>query len=155
MKIILKDDVEKVGRCGEVVSVKKGFARNFLFPRQLAVPASAGLLRSIDQITHQKTQRDRKRLKEAERIKMGIERVSLEAQVQVGEEDRVFGSVTSAALAELLRAQGFDIDRRNILLDEPLKALGVYTVDVKIEQGVVAHLKVWVVKKAGDAGSEG
>lgn len=148
MKIILRDDVENVGRVGEVVTVKDGYARNFLIPRKLAIPASPGNLRAIDQVKLQKDLRDKKRLKEADRIKLALEKVSCTAEVQVGEEDKVFGSVTSGNIAELLKEQGFTIDRRDILLDEPLKALGVYTVDIKIDRDVIAKVKVWVVKKA-------
>jgi large subunit ribosomal protein L9 len=150
MKIILRDDVENVGRCGEVVTVKDGFARNYLIPRKLAIPATPGLLRSIGQVGRQKEQRDRKRLREAERIRLGLEKISCTAEVLVGEEDKVFGSVTAAHVAELLAEQGFEIDRRDILLDEPLKALGVYTVDVKVDRDVTARLKVWVVRKTGN-----
>lgn len=148
MKIILRDDVENVGKVGEVVTVKDGFARNFLIPRKLAIPATTGNLRAIGTVKLQKDQRDKKRLREADRIKMGLEKISCTAEVQVGEEDKVFGSVTSAHIAELLKEQGFEIDRRDILLDDPLKALGVYTVDVKLEREVIAKLKVWVVKKS-------
>jgi large subunit ribosomal protein L9 len=148
MKIILRDDVENVGKVGEVVTVKDGFARNFLIPRKLAIPATTGNLRAIGTVKLQKDQRDKKRLREADRIKMGLEKISCTAEVQVGEEDKVFGSVTSAHIAELLKEQGFEIDRRDILLDEPLKALGVYTVDIKLEREVTAKLKVWVVKKS-------
>jgi len=150
MKIILRDDVENVGRCGEIVMVKDGFARNYLIPRKLAIPATPGMLRSIGQVGRQKEQRDRKRLREAERIRLGLEKISCTAEVLVGEEDKVFGSVTAAHVAELLAEQGFEIDRRDILLDEPLKALGVYTVDVKVDRDVTARLKVWVVRKTGN-----
>ena len=148
MKIILRDDVEKVGRVGEVVSVKDGFARNYLIPRKLAIPATFGNVRAIDQVKIQKEQRDKKRLRESDRIKAALERVSCTAEVQVGEEDKVFGSVTSAHISDLLKEQGFTIDKRDILLDEPLKALGVYSVDVKVDRDVIAKVKVWVVKKA-------
>lgn len=148
MKIILRDDVENVGRTGEVVTVKDGFARNYLIPRKLAIPASPGNLRAIDQVKLQKDQRDKKRLREGDRIKVALEKVSVTAEVQVGEEDKVFGSVTSAHIAELLKDKGFTIDKRDIVLDEPLKALGVYTVDIKIDRDIVAKVKVWVVKKA-------
>lgn len=149
MKIILRDDVDNLGRCGEVVTVKDGYARNFLMPRNLAIPATRGNLRSIGEVNNQKALRDRKRLRESERFKLALEKASCTAEVKVGEEDRVFGSVTAAHISELLKAQGFAIDRRDILLDEPIKALGVYTVDVKLERDIVAKLKVWVVKKKG------
>ena len=149
MKIIMRDDVENVGRVGEVVTVKDGYARNYLIPRKLAITASPGNLRAIDQVKIQKDQHDKKRLREGDRIKFALEKTSITAEVQVGEEDRVFGSVTSAHMAELLKDKGFTIDKRDILLDEPLKALGIYTVDIKIDRDIVAKIKVWVVKKAG------
>ncbi len=147
MKIILRDDIDNLGQCGEVVNVKDGYARNYLIPRNLAVAATKGNLKSIDVITTQKRLRDNKRRREAENLKADLEKVSCTAEVQVGEDDRVFGSVTSQHIAELLSRQGYTVDRRNILLEEPIKALGVYTVPVKIERDVIANLKVWVVKK--------
>ncbi len=147
MKIILKDDIEQLGKCGEVVSVKDGFARNYLIPRNMAIPATDGNLRSIGVVNTQKRLRDNKRLRDAEKLRNAIEKVSCTAEVQVGEEDRVFGSVTAAQIAELLEQQGFVVDRRDIQLDEPIKALGVYTVGIKLERDVIAKLKVWVVKK--------
>jgi len=148
MKIILKDDVEQLGKCGEVVNVKNGFARNYLIPHKLAIPATVGNLRSIGEVSTQKRLRDNKRLRDAEKLRNALEKISCTAEVQVGEEDRVFGSVTAAQIAELLEQQGFVVDRRDIQLDEPIKALGVYTVGVKLERDVIAKLKVWVVKKA-------
>lgn len=153
MKIILKDDIETLGEVGEVITVKDGYARNYLIPRNLAVPASKGNLRAIDEIRKQKEFRDNKKKREAERIKDAIEKISCTAEVLVGEEDRVFGSVTSYNIVSMLEEKGFKIDRRNVDLEEPLKALGVYTVPVKIEKDVVANLKVWVVKK-GEKQSE-
>ncbi len=147
MRVILKDDIKKLGKCGEVVMVRDGYGRNYLVPRNLAVVATRGNLKSIGEITTQKRLRDNKRRREAEQLKTALERISCTAEVQVGEEDRVFGSVTSHNIADLLAKQGFVVDRRNILLEEPIKALGVYTVPVKIERDVVADLKVWVVKK--------
>jgi len=147
MKVILKDDVEKLGAAGNVVNVADGFARNFLFPHNLAVPASKGNLRSIEEIKKQKHFREHKRKREAERLKERFEKLSLTAEVQTGEEDKVFGSVTAANIAALLEKQGFEMDRRKILLEEPLKALGVYTIQIKLAPDVTAGVKLWVVKK--------
>ncbi len=147
MKVILRDDVEKLGKCGEVVEVKDGYGRNYLFPRNLAVPTTKGNLKSIGEIKKQKEIKDLKRKKQEERQKIKLEKISCTAEVMVGEEDKVFGSVTSQTIAELLQEKGFDIDRHKIMLETPLKALGVYTVPVKISGDVVASLKVWVVKK--------
>ena len=148
MKVILKEDVEKLGKCGEVKEVKEGFARNFLLPRNLAVPANTSSLSSIEEIKRQKTSREQKLQKESEKLRDKLEQISCTAEVLVGEEDKVFGSVTSADIVKLLMDKGFVVDKRAVMLEEPLKALGVYTVPVKIHPEVTANLKVWVVKQA-------
>jgi large subunit ribosomal protein L9 len=147
MKVILKDDVEKLGKCGEVVEVKDGYGRNFLIARNLAIPAIKGNLKAIREVTKQKQMRDLKKKKQEERLKIQLEKISCTAEVRVGEEDKVFGSVTAQDISELLKEKGFEIDRHKILLETPIKALGVYTVPIKISGDVVASLKVWVMKK--------
>jgi large subunit ribosomal protein L9 len=147
LKVILKDDIKNLGNCGEVVEVKGGYARNYLIPRNLAVQASTGNLKSIDEIKKQKSFRDNKKKRESERVKDKLEKLSLTAEVQVGEEDKVFGSVTASNISGLLQQQGFEIDRRLIQLDEPIKALGVYTIPIKLDKEVTAEVKLWVVKK--------
>ncbi len=147
MKIILKEDLEDLGKCGEVIQVKDGYARNYLFPKNLAIPATKGNLRSINEVTRQKKIRDEKKIKGDEKLKSDLEKISITAEVRVGEEDRVFGSVTSQDIAGLLKEKGFEVDKRKIELDEPIKALGVYTIPVKIHGELVANLKLWVVKK--------
>jgi len=147
MKVILKDDVEKLGTAGNIVTVADGYARNFLFPRNLAVPATKGNTRSIEEFRQQKQTRENKRRREAEKQKDKLEKLSLTAEVQTGEEDKVFGSVTAANIATLLEQHGFEVDRRQIMLEEPLKALGVYTIEIKLAPDVVAGVKLWVVKK--------
>ncbi len=147
MKVILKEDIAALGNCGDVITVKDGYGRNYLLPRNLAIEAKRGNLRAIEEVKKQKRLHDNKKKREAERIKEKLEKISCTAEVLVGEEDKVFGSVTSSTIAELLTEKGFKIDRRRILLEEPLKALGVYTVGVKVEPEVIANLKVWVVKK--------
>ena len=147
MKIILKDDVEKLGKCGEVVEVKDGYGRNFLIARNLAIPATRGNLRAIREVTKQKEIRDLKKKRQEERLKIQLEKISCTAEVRVGEEDRVFGSVTAQDISELLKEKGFEMNRHKISLETPIKALGVYTVPIKVSSDVVANLKVWVVKK--------
>ncbi len=147
MKVILRDDVEKLGKCGEVVEVKDGYGRNYLFARNLAIPATRGNLKSIEEVTQQKKMRDMKKRRGEERLKSQLEKISCTAEVMVGEEDRVFGSVTSQTISDLLIEKGFEIDRHKIILETPIKALGVYTVPIKISADVIASLKVWVVKK--------
>jgi len=147
VKVILRDDIKGLGACGQVVEVKGGYARNFLIPNNLATMATDGNLKAIDEIKTQKNLRDNKRKREAEKIKDKLEKVSLTAEVQVGEEDKLFGSVTAANVATLLKAQGFEIDKHLIHLEEPIKALGIYTVPIKLEKDVTANVKIWVVKK--------
>lgn len=148
MKVILREDIDSLGKCGEVIEVKAGYGRNFLLPRNLAVAATRGNLKAIDEIKLQKDLRDRKLMKESERVKSRIEKASLTAEVNVGDEDKVFGSVTTTIIADLLQKEGIDVDRRHILLDEPVKALGIFTVPIKVAPEVIANLKLWVVKKS-------
>ena len=148
MKIILKQDVPDLGTAGQVIEVKAGYGRNFLFPRNIAIPATKGSLSAIGVVKKQSELRHKKLLKEAEGVKGRIEQLSLTAEVLVGEEDKVFGSVTSADIAEMLQKEGITVDKRMIELENPLKALGVYTVPVKVARDVKADLKVWVVKKS-------
>ncbi|MCJ7577166.1 MAG: 50S ribosomal protein L9 [candidate division Zixibacteria bacterium] len=147
MKVILKDDLEKLGKCGEVVEVKDGYGRNFLIARNLAIPATKGNLKAIREVTKQKGMRDLKKKRQVERLKIQLEKISCTAEVRVGEEDKVFGSVTAQDISELLKEKGFEIDRHKILLETPIKALGVYTVPIKVSSDLVANLKVWVMKK--------
>jgi large subunit ribosomal protein L9 len=147
MKIILRQDHESLGKVGDIIEVKAGFARNYLIPRKLALQATPQNLQIFE---HDKKTDEIKELKDkraAEEAAVKLRSVSLTATVPVGEEDKVFGAVTSQNIAELLSAKGFDIDRRKIVLDEPLKALGVYEVPIKLYHEVEAKIKVWVVKE--------
>lgn len=147
MKVILKDDVEKLGDAGDVVDVKPGFGRNFLIPHNLAVSATPAHLRNLDLIKKQKDLRDQKKHKAALSEKERLEAISITASVQVGEEDKVFGSVTSQTVAELLAAAGHPVDRRRIQLADPIKELGLFTVPIKLGGDVSAEVKLWIVKK--------
>ncbi len=148
MKVILREDVPGVGAAGQTVDVKNGYGRNFLFPRNLAIPATKANLKSIDVLHQQQEARLRKSRRAAETVKDRLERISVSAEVLVGEEDKVFGSVTNADIAELLGKEGVTVDKKSILLEQPIKALGVYTVPIKVAKDVVAEIKVWVVKKS-------
>src|SRR3990172_8971316 len=132
MKIILREGVENLGQPGDIVEVKAGYGRNYLIPRNRALKATPKNLKIYEQ---EKKRLESKKLKDkedAEALAQKLSIVSLTATVAVGEEDKVFGSVTSQNIADLLKAKGFDLDRRKILLDEPLKALGVYEVPIKL-----------------------
>jgi len=148
MKIILLEDVVDLGRTGDLVNVKDGYARNYLLPRKLAIAATP---KSVKAFEHQKRLAEakiRKRKSEAQSQSERIESISLTIPQKAGEEDKLFGSVTSMTIAECLKEQeGIIIDRRKIELPEPIKKLGVYNIPVKIHPDVTANLRVWVVKE--------
>jgi large subunit ribosomal protein L9 len=147
MKVILREDVPDVGRAGQTVEVKAGFGRNYLVPRNLAIPATKANLKAIDEIGKQSAIRDRKKRRSAEILKSRIEKLELSAEVLVGEEDKLYGSITGQDIVNMLKEHGVTVEKRSIRLDEPIKALGVYTVPIKIDKEVTANCKVWVVKK--------
>ncbi|MDM7926177.1 MAG: 50S ribosomal protein L9 [bacterium] len=147
MKVLLRQDHENLGKRGDVVSVKNGFARNFLFPRGIALEATPSSERVIEEERRTLARRQDKDRKAAEIQAKDLEAVSVTAAVAVGEEDRVFGSVTSQTIADLLQEKGYAIDKRKILLDEPIKALGVYSVPIKIHPEVEVKVRLWVVKE--------
>ncbi|TDI97256.1 MAG: 50S ribosomal protein L9 [Caldithrix sp.] len=147
MRIILKEDYENLGKVGEVVEVKDGFARNYLIPKQVALQATPQNLRVIVQEKARNKIKLSKDKREAELVAEKLKKVSLTANVQVGEEDKIFGAVTSQNICELLSSKGFEIDKRKIMLEEPLKALGVFEVPIKLHTEVEAKIKVWVVKE--------
>ncbi len=147
MKVILRQDFETLGDAGKVLTVKDGYARNFLIPRGIAYEASDRALRMIEQDKLRLNAKKNREKKLAEDLKTKLDGVSVTATVQVGEEDRVFGSVTTQDIADMLAAKGFEIDKRKIQLDEPIKALGFYEVPVKLHSDVQSTIKVWVVKQ--------
>lgn len=147
MKIILSEDVPDLGAMGELVDVKPGYARNFLLPRNLAVPATTKNLRRLEHEKRVIQQRVAKAQAEAETLKGRIESLSVTIAKQVGEEDKIFGSVTSKEIEESMREEGIRVDRKCILLDEPIRALGVYPITVRLHRDVSAKLKIWVVAK--------
>ena len=130
-----------------MVEVKNGYARNYLIPRDLAIKATKSTLKAIEEIKKQKRMRDNKKARTMEILAEKIEKISCTAAVAVGEEDRIFGSVTSQTISDLLKEKGFEIERKKILLEEPIKALGVYSIPIKLDSDVTARLKLWVVKK--------
>ena len=149
MKVILKEDIGKLGKCGDTVEVKSGYARNFLMPRNLAIPATKGNLRAVDDVKKQKELRDKKRLRGAEKVRDDLEKLTLTAELVTDDDGKVFGSVTTHTIADLIENAGHKVERRAIELDEPIKALGVYTIKIKVDKEVFANVKLFVEKKAG------
>lgn len=147
MKVILRQDHEKLGEAGEVINVKPGFARNYLIPQGLALSASPQNRKRFENEKKQMNWRKEQEKRKAEELSKELENVSCTITVQVGEEDKLFGSVTSQHIAESLQTQGYEIDKRKIVLEEPIKSLGIYSVPIKLYQEVEAKVKVWVVKE--------
>ena len=147
MKVILLDDVSKVGRRGDVRDVSDGYARNFLLPKKLALTATPGNLKNLDHIkTQQQAKADRVK-GDAETVRARIEALTYEERRQASEEGKLFGSVTAQDIADFLQKHGVKIERRRIQLDEPIKALGETPVTVRLHPEVTAELKVNVVRE--------
>jgi large subunit ribosomal protein L9 len=147
MEVILLEDVKGLGKRGEKIRIASGYARNYMLPNKLAVLSTDAGAAIFAEAERRRSRREHKSRREAEEAAKKYANVSVHISVEVGEEDRLFGSVTSADIAEALREQGIEVDKRKILLEEPLRQLGVYTVPLKLFQDVEAKIKVWVVKK--------
>ncbi len=148
MEVILKEDVAKLGSRGDVVKVAEGYGRNFLLPRKLAIEASSGNKKVIEQMRAASVRRSAKEKTQAEELSRQFDGLSVSFQRKSGENDQLFGSVTSGDLADALEKKGFNIDRRKIQVHEPLKTLGEFMVPVKLHKDVTAHLKVVIEKEA-------
>ena len=146
MEIILRQAVENLGHPGDVVTVKNGYARNFLLPRGIAFEATPGNLKRIAAERSRLEAAENERRDGASELAKKLEEVQLTFSARVGEEGKLFGSVTSADIAEQLAAQGFNIEKRLIDLHDPIKALGVYRVPVKLHADVKPEIRVWVIK---------
>jgi large subunit ribosomal protein L9 len=147
MKVILRKEHEKLGQIGTVVDVKDGYARNFLIPHGIAFPATEGSVRALEEEKKQSVLRQGKEKKASEHLAAEIEKLSLTIKMKVGEDEKLFGAVTSQMVSDALKEKGMEIDKRIIDLEEPIKALGIYSVNVKLPQGVTGVVKVWVVQE--------
>ena len=145
MRVILREDVHQLGRSGEIVTVKDGFARNYLLPRKIAVPANE---KNVRQIEHDKaviSARQAKLKGSAQEQAGKLQALALKVARKVGQQDKLYGSVTALDIAEVLSAQGHKVDRRSIHLPEPIKSLGVHQVELRLHQDVIAKISVEVV----------
>jgi large subunit ribosomal protein L9 len=149
MKVILRQNVEALGHMGEVVSVKDGYARNYLLPHGFAYVSTKSNQKVLDEEKKRLNVKQNRELKDAEKISAELEKHenAITIQMPVGEEDRLFGSVTKEMIAEKLTEKGFTIDKRKIEIDDPIKVLGIYTVNVKLHHNVTGKVKVWVVRQ--------
>jgi large subunit ribosomal protein L9 len=149
MQVILKEDVLNLGKAGELVTVKPGFGRNYLIPQGKALPATAG---NVKQIEHQKkliAAKNAAATKDAQSIADKLAAIEVQIEQQVGEDDKLFGSVTSRDITEALKAKGVTVDHKKIVMGEPIKTIGYHTVEIKLGSSVTGKLKVVVVPKNG------
>jgi large subunit ribosomal protein L9 len=148
MQIILQEDIEKLGNRGDVVTVKPGYARNFLLPHKLAIEATAGNMKALERIRGSLAKKTATELDAAKKQAELLTGVSLKFTRKTGENDQMFGSVTTADIADGLKAQSFEVDKRQIQLKDPVKALGEYPVTVKVFRDITAEIKIHVDKEA-------
>ena len=147
MEVILRQAVEKLGHPGDVVDVSAGYARNYLLPRGVAYVATPGNKRRIEQERQRLEAAEETRRNSARDLAERLEQVSLTFSARVGEEGKLFGSVTAGDIAQQLATQGFTVEKRQIDLHEPIKALGVYRVPVRLHADVKPEIRVWVIKQ--------
>jgi large subunit ribosomal protein L9 len=150
MELILKETVDTLGEVGDIVKVKPGYARNYLLPRGFALPATKSNMAMLAQQKEAIESRKKEQRQEAEALADKIAGITVTINQRVGEEDRLYGSVTSADIAEKLKEQGIEIDRKKIVLDEPLKTLGQKIVPIKVGYQVTAELKVEIAPLSGE-----
>lgn len=146
-EVILMADVEGLGKEGDVVRVADGYARNFLLPKKLAAPVTAATQRRIEKNRKLRAEEDAKRLEGSRELAARIEKLSCNVPVKTGDEGKMFGAVTAAHIADILKAQGIELDRHQIELAEPLRELGVFSIPVRVHPEVQATLKVWIVEE--------
>ncbi len=148
MRIILQEDVEKLGGRGQVVEVAEGYARNYLLPRKLAIPATPGNLKRLEQIRKVLVKREASEQQSAQQLAELLAQVTVTLARKAGENDQLFGSVTAADIAEALAAQGYTVDKRKIQIEEPIKLIGEYQVPVKLHHTVGGTVRVVVNREA-------
>ncbi len=147
MKVILTQTVGSLGKIGDIVNVKDGYARNYLFPKNAAKEATPGNMKILDSLKKKQALEDAKRLDEAKALAEKIAALSVTISAKAGEEEKLFGAVTAEMISAALGNEKIAIDKKDIVLDEPIKKLGVYQVGVKIHPEVKASLRVWVIKE--------
>jgi large subunit ribosomal protein L9 len=148
MQIILQEDVEKLGHRGDVVTVKSGYARNFLLPNKIGIEATAGNMKALERIRGSLAKKTATELDAAKKQAELLSGVSVKFHRKTGENDQMFGSVTTGDIAEALKAQSFEVDKRQVQLAEPIKSIGEFPVTVKVFRDVTAEIKVHVEKEA-------
>lgn len=147
MKIILCQTIDRLGKTGDCVNVKEGYARNYLFPKNLAKEATPGNIKSLESLKKKQAIEDENKLKDARALAEKIAALSITISAKAGEEEKLFGAVTSDMVSKALEPEGISIDKKEIIIDDPIKKLGVYQIGVKLHPEVKATLRVWIVKE--------
>lgn len=147
MEVILKQDIQGVGKAGAVIKVKDGYARNFLLPRDLAVTVNPANLQKLQQEQKVRAEKELKSKKEAEAVKEKLAGMSLTIAALTQEKDKLYGSITAVEIEKALADEGVTVEKSRIVLEEPIKAVGIYEVPVQLHPEVLAQVKVWIVKK--------
>jgi large subunit ribosomal protein L9 len=147
MKVILRQNFEPLGQIGDVIEVKDGYARNYLLPHKIAYTALKGNIRALEEEKQNVAKKTQQELNAAEKLAAELEKVSITIPVQVGEEDKIFGSVTTQMIVDALKEKDYDVDKRKIEIEETIKTLGIYSVNIKIHKNVSTKIKVWVVRE--------
>ena len=147
MKVILRQTVKGLGERGDVILVSDGYGRNYLIPRSLAWEAKEKNIQRLKEEKQREEEKDEKILRSARAFASKLDKVSCTIPVKAGESEKIFGAVTSSDIREALLSKGIDMDKKDILLDEPIKELGVYTVEIRVHPKVTGRVKVWVVKE--------
>jgi large subunit ribosomal protein L9 len=148
MKVILLEDIEKLGKEGEVVNVAPGYARNFLLLKKKALVSTPGNMKKFKEIRRIKDTRYKRSKEVAEKLAEKLNELSITAVAKAGENEKLFGSVTAHDIVELLQKEGYEIDKKKININEPIKSLGVYTISINLHAEVEANIKLWVVSEA-------
>jgi large subunit ribosomal protein L9 len=147
MKVILKQDHEKLGKIGDSLTVKDGYAMNFLIPNNIAMKATESNLRVLEELKKQKAKKVQKEIADAETLAAELGKLTLEIKVKAGEEDKIYGSVNSQMISDKLAESGFNVDKKHVMLEEPIKELGIFTVELKLNNNVKSTIKVHVDKE--------
>lgn len=147
MRVILRKNFEQLGKVGDIVNVKDGYALNYLIPRQIAYQATKGNIKAFEEEKKLILKKEAKELEAAQALASELEKVSITIPVKVGEEDKIFGTVTNQMIADALKDKGFEVDKRKVEITEPIKSLGIYSVSIKLHPSVTAVVKTWVVRE--------
>ena len=145
MKVILRENIDGLGKIGDVVKVSEGYARNFLLPRKLVYTADENNMKALEHHQHALSKKREKTTKDATELAKKLESYSVTINRKVGENDKLFGSVTASDISEVLSKGGYTVDKRQIQIDDPIKQVGVATVKIKLSPEVTAQVKVWVL----------